>query len=77
MMTVNDRPINCQLNEEQQNFFEETVGSIYLIGGKEGYSFFEGYVIDAFLVLFEDQLGEFNLMSALNLLKTINGQEGK
>jgi hypothetical protein len=31
MMTTNHTPINCHLNQNQINFFSETVGSIYLI----------------------------------------------
>jgi hypothetical protein len=77
MMTSNDGPINCQLNENQRDFFMDTIGSIYLISGAGGYSFFEGYVIDSFLVLFETELRHFNLWSSLTLLKNIIGLEGK
>jgi hypothetical protein len=77
MMTRNGRPINCQLNENQRNFFIDTIGSVYLVGSNGGYSFFEGYVIDSFLHLFEDKIREYKLLSSLNLLRSIIGQEGK
>ncbi|KAJ1512194.1 hypothetical protein HMI56_004383 [Coelomomyces lativittatus] len=77
MLTSDEGPINCQLNQDQKDFFMDTIGSIYLISGFGGYSFFEGYVIDSFLVLFETELREFNLWSSLTLLKNIIGLEGK
>jgi len=77
MMTSNNVPINCQLDEIQQYFFTETIGSIYLIPGVDGYSFFEGYIINSFLALFQTELLQFNLSSSLNLLKNIIGLEGK
>lgn len=77
MMSSNNGPINCQLNQHQKDFFMDTIGSVYLISGISGYSFFEGYVIDSFLVLFEGELRQFNLWSSLNLLKNIIGQEGR
>ena len=77
MMTTNQLPINCQLNQSQINFFSDTVGSIYLIFENGGYSFFEGYVIDSFLIQFEDELKHFNLTCSLNLLKSIIEMEGK
>ena len=77
MMTASGSPINCQLNHNQKDFFMDTIGSIYLISGVGGYSFFEGYVIDSFLVLFEYELKQFNLWSSLNLLKSIIALEGK
>ena len=77
MMTSNNVPINCQLDENQQYFFTETIGSIYLIPGVDGYSFFEGYIINSFLALFQTELLQFNLSSSLNLLKNIIGLEGK
>jgi hypothetical protein len=77
MMTSNDVPINCQLDQKQRDFFMDTIGSIYLISGVGGYSFFEGYVIDSFLDLLETELLQFNLSSSLNLLKNIISLEGK
>ena len=77
MMTSSGGPINCHLNPNETEFFLETIGSIYLIPGAGGYSFYEGYVIDSFLLLFEDELRRFQLSSSLNLLKNIIGLEGK
>jgi hypothetical protein len=77
MMTSNDGPINCQLDQNQQNFFMDTIGSIYLINCGGGYSFFEGYVIESFLVAFKTELQQFNLLSSLDLLKSIIDLEGK
>jgi hypothetical protein len=77
MMTTNHTPINCQLNQKQINFFSDTVGSIYLIFENGGYSFFEGYVIDSFLIQFEDELEHYNLTCSLNLLKSVIEVEGK
>lgn len=77
MMTTNHTPINCQLNQNQINFFSDTVGSIYLIFENGGYSFFEGYVIDSFLIQFEDELKHYNLTCSLNLLKSVIEVEGK
>lgn len=77
MMTTNNSPINCRLNAEQISFFSETVGSIYLISENIGYSFYEGYVIDSFLIQFEIELKHYQLTSSLNLLKNIITMEGK
>ena len=78
MMTSYSGPINCQLSKSQREFFMDTIGSVYLIyGGFEGYSLFEGYVIDAFVILFEPELKDFKLWSSLNLLKDIVRLEGK
>jgi hypothetical protein len=77
MMTTNHTPINCQLNQNQINFFSDTVGSIYLIFENGGYSFFEGYVIDSFLIQFEEELKHYNLTCSLNLLKSVIEMEGK
>lgn len=77
MMTTNHTSINCQLNQNQIKFFSETVGAIYLICVNGGYSFFEGYVIDSFLIQFEDELKHHNLTCSLNLLKSIIEMEGK
>jgi hypothetical protein len=77
MMTCSGGPINCELNQNETEFFLETIGSIYLIPGAGGYSFYEGYVIDSFLILFENDLRRFQLSSSLNLLKNIIGLEGK
>ena len=77
MMTSKEGPINCQLDKNQINFFTDTIGAIYLISDLGGYSFYEGYVIDQFVVLFEEELKQFNLWSALNLLKNIIGLEGR
>ncbi len=54
----------------------DTIGSVYLISGGNGYSFFEGYVIDMFLNLFQAEIQQFNLLSSLNLLKNIIAAEG-
>lgn len=77
IMTINDRPINCHLTQNQRDFFMDTIGSIYLISGIGGYSLFEGYVIDSFLILFESELRHFNLWSSLNILKDIISLEGR
>ena len=79
MMTVNYTPISCQLNEKQEAFFIDTIGSIYLIGDLRSgeYSFYEGYVIDAFLPLFQNELSQFKLLSSLNLIMDIIRLEGK
>ena len=77
MVTSNDEPLNCQLDQNQQEFFMDTIGSIYLISSIGGYSFFEGYVIDSLLVEFNPELQQFNLLTAFNLLKSIIGLEGK
>ena len=77
MMTSNHTPINFQLNQNQINFFSDTIGSIFLIFENGGYSFFEGYVIDSFLILFEDELKHSNLTCSLNLLKSVIEVEGK
>jgi hypothetical protein len=77
MITNNDRRISVQLNQEQENFFTQTIGSIYLIHSNEGYSFFEGYVINTFLHLFEAEFNQYNLSSSVNMLKRIGDQEQK
>jgi hypothetical protein len=77
MMTSHDRLINCQLNQIQKDFFMDKIGSKYLVSDVEGYSLFEGYVVDSFFVLFETELRQLNLWSSLNLLKNIISLEGK
>ena len=57
MTTRNNRPINCDWNEGQLNIMNDTIGSIY--HSHEGPCFFEGYLTDSLLVLFEAELQEF------------------
>jgi hypothetical protein len=77
MMTNKNEPMYLQLTKMQQEFFTDTVGSIYLINNFGKYSFYEGYLIDAFLNIFKHDLQQFNLSSSLDLLKTIICREGK
>jgi hypothetical protein len=77
MMTGNGRSINYELNKDQETFFIETIGSIYLVSWIRGSTFYEGYVIDSFLRLFEEELCQFRLSSSLDLLRSIIGREGK
>ena len=78
MMTSSGRPINCELSpKDTELFFLETIGSIYLVYGSGGFSLYEGYVIDSFLNLFQDELGQFQLSSSVNLLKKISGLQGR
>lgn len=77
MMTRNGEVFYYQLDRDQIDFYTETIGSIYLIEDYDGYSFFEGYVIDSFLDLFSTEFEKFNLCSALELFRSIIGLEGK
>jgi hypothetical protein len=77
MMTSNGRSIYYDLNKDQTAFFIDTIGSIYLVTSTTGYTFYEGYVIDSFLKLFEEELWKSRLSASLDLLKSIIGLEGK
>jgi hypothetical protein len=77
MVSMNQESIYCKLNPGQREFFTETIGSIYLNAGTGGYSFFEGYMIDSLLGLFEEELKTFKLDSFLELLRNIVITDGK
>lgn len=76
MMSINGKHLNCQLSPDQRNYFEETIGAVYLTHDNGGYSFLEGYVIKSLLVLFEDDIKACNLTAALNLLQDVIAMEG-
>jgi hypothetical protein len=65
------------MDEAQINFFTETVGAIFVVEERSGYSFFEGYVIDALAEYFENELVTYELQKPLELLKGITDQEGR
>ena len=78
MMTSEDEPLTCELTDDQKQFFTDTVGALYLIpGSHKGYSFYEGYVIDSLLILFENEINESKSLSSLKLLKDIIKSESK
>jgi hypothetical protein len=77
MMTCNMKHTSCHLNEKQTEFFEETIGAVYLVHNSCGYSFFEGYVINAFLVKFKKDIEDENLRSPLQLLQDTISKEGR
>jgi hypothetical protein len=77
-LNLSGSSIGCGLNENQINFFTETVGAVYLIPETPGhYSFSEGYVIEALEKEFESELDNYGLTSSLNLLKDIVALEGR
>ena len=65
MMRLGDSYFQFYLNESHVNFFKETVGDVYLIFKGGSYSFFEGYVIDAFCKEFQIELENYKLITSL------------
>ena len=76
-MTIKNSPMICQLTNNEKNFFMDSIGSILLISNFYGYSFYEGYVINSLLELFDFELHEYNLASSLKILNDIIAREGK
>jgi hypothetical protein len=80
--TFNQSTIGCQLDENQVAFFQDTVRAVYLVPEYSGhvlsgYSFYEGYVIDAFIGKFTRELDNIKMSASLKLLKSIIASEGK
>ncbi|KAJ3336682.1 hypothetical protein HDU83_009279 [Entophlyctis luteolus] len=77
MLSQHGDAVFVHLTHAEHEFLNDTVGAIYVIPAVlEGFTLYEGYVIDALATEFEKELAEFNLLSALSLLKSIIVNEG-
>jgi hypothetical protein len=82
IITTESQQLCCPLSPKQLHFFEETIGSIFLVAGTTaatgtlGFFLLEGYVIDSFIDVFSDEILKYQLKAPLDLLRSIIQQEG-